>query len=51
MTPSTNVRTVITKNTDGSERVNEQVVVTPKGLAKLAQMLGVVIDPPSAGAA
>lgn len=36
-----NVRTVTTIMPDGSERVTEQVVVTPKGLAKLAQMLGV----------
>jgi phage antirepressor YoqD-like protein len=35
------VRTVTTIMPDGSERVNEQVVVTPKGLVKLAQMLGV----------
>lgn len=35
------VRTTITPMPDGSERVNEQVVVTPKGLVKLAQMLGV----------
>lgn len=35
------VRTVTTIRPDGSERVNEQVVVTPKGLVKLAQMLGV----------
>ncbi len=39
-----NVRTVITLMPDGSERVNEQVVVTPKGLAKLAQMLCVSVD-------
>ena len=37
-----NVRTTTTIMPDGSERVTEQVVVTPKGLAKLAQMLGVV---------
>ncbi|MFZ4539498.1 phage antirepressor KilAC domain-containing protein [Propionivibrio sp.] len=36
-----NVRTTSTIMPDGSERVNEQVVVTPKGLAKLALMLGV----------
>jgi phage antirepressor YoqD-like protein len=36
-----NVRTVTTIMPDGSERVTEQVVVTPKGLVKLAQMLGV----------
>lgn len=43
-----NVRTVTTIMPDGSERVTEQVVVTPKGLAKLAQMLGVT---PMGGAA
>ena len=43
-----NVRTVTTILPDGSERVTEQVVVTPKGLAKLAQMLGVT---PIGGAA
>lgn len=43
-----NVRTVTTIMPDGSERVTEQVVVTPKGLAKLAQMLGVT---PIGGAA
>lgn len=43
-----NVRTMTTILPDGSERVTEQVVVTPKGLAKLAQMLGVT---PMSGAA
>lgn len=43
-----NVRTVTTIMPDGSERVTEQVVVTPKGLTKLAQMLGVT---PMGGAA
>lgn len=38
-----NVRTSTMLMPDGSERVNEQVVVTPKGLVKLAQMLGVEI--------
>lgn len=47
-----NVRTVTTLMPDGSERVNEQVVVTPKGLVKLAQMLGVSVgDGPMGGAA
>ena len=36
-----NVRTTTTIMPDGSERVTEQVVVTPKGLAKLSQLLGV----------
>lgn len=36
-----NVRSTTTIMPDGSERVREQVVVTPKGLAKLALMLGV----------
>ncbi len=39
-----NVRTVTTLMPDGSERVTEQVVVTPKGLVKLAQLLGVEVD-------
>ena len=38
-----NVRTTIAVMPDGSERVTEQVVVTPKGLVKLAQMLGVEV--------
>ncbi len=46
-----NVRTVVTIKPDGSERVHEQVVVTPKGLAKLAQMLGVSLgNDPMGGA-
>jgi len=44
------VRSVTRIMPDGSERVNEQVVVTPKGLVKLAQMLGVSIgDGPMGG--
>ena len=38
------VRQTITKKPDGSDHVHEQVVVTPKGLVKLSQMLGVSID-------
>ena len=38
------VRTTTTIMPDGSERVREQVVVTPKGLAKLSMMLGVQPD-------
>ena len=38
------VRSTTVTRPDGSEKVHEQVVVTPKGLVKLAQMLGVRLN-------